>query len=524
MKIAIYSRKSKQADQGDSIANQIAMCKDYAAAHFADCEFFIYRDEGFSGGNTDRPMFKKLIKDIGSKKFDVLVCYRLDRISRNVANFAETLEILNKHGVGFVSIKEQFNTTTPMGKAMMYISSVFAQLERDTIAERITDNLSALAKTGRFLGNITPQGYKKLRKNDHDGKQYNILAPDENEVGKIQMFFERYLEVQSLSKLEVQFRSEGIKTRNNKHYTPSSIKRILCHPVYAAADKRTYEYFKGQGCEVYDPPEKWGGTKGVQIYRYSKQYDEPKNWLIGVGEHEPLITSQRWIQVQEIIVNRKALTYRRPFGGIGLLNGILRCKNCGDYMRPASISGKTGHFYYKCCTKELSRALQCSIKNIRGDIFDKDIVEELRTLLKTNSNFLDGLQRRKQKSEKTAEKNKSEAAKHKAEIVKNEKIIESLVMRLAESGDNTVDKYISDQIKKLDERSSFLQRELLSLENKKEVLEVESLNIEIVNEAIAKINNPIFDENEFTIRRNILKTLIEKILWDGDGAEAIFYS
>ena len=524
MQIAIYSRKSKATDKGDSIGNQIAMCKDYANTHFKDCEFFIYEDEGFSGGNTDRPMFKQLTKDISKKKFDVLICYRLDRISRNVANFAETLNILDKNNVGFVSIKEQFDTTTPMGKAMMYISSVFAQLERDTIAERITDNLASLAKMGRFLGNLTPQGYKKLQKTTPDGKNYNILIPDETEVDKIKMFFEKYLEFQSLSKLHGDFRLNHIKTRNNKHYTPISIKRILCHPIYAVADKRTFDYFKGLGCEVYDPLEKWDGTKGVQVYRYSKQYDEPKNWLIGVGEHTPLISSRDWIQVQEIIKKRKSLAVRRAFGGVGLLNGIVRCKNCGDYMRPTSVSGKTGHFYYKCCTKEISRSLHCNSKNIRGDIFDKDIVSELRSLLKGDSNFLHKLQSKGQESDKIIKKNKIETAKYKSEIAKNEKAIENLVMRLTSSDDNTVSKYISNQIKKLDQLNSELQQSLLLLENKKETLEIESLNFEITNEAISKINNPTFDENEFIIRRNIIKTLVEKILWDGEAAEIIFYN
>ena len=87
MKIAIYARKSKLTEKGDSINNQISMCKNYAKLHFNNCNFIIYKDEGFSGGNTKRPMFKKLMKDINIKKFEVLIWYRLDRISRNVNDF-----------------------------------------------------------------------------------------------------------------------------------------------------------------------------------------------------------------------------------------------------------------------------------------------------------------------------------------------------------------------------------------------------------------------------------------------------
>ncbi|WP_373845456.1 recombinase family protein, partial [Clostridium sp.] len=142
MKAAIYSRKSKFTSKGESIGNQIEMCKEYCTKNFdGKIEFIIYEDEGFSGGNIDRPQFQKMILDAKGGKFDSLVCYRLDRISRNVADFSATLELLEQHNISFVSIKEQFDTSTPMGKAMVYIASVFAQLERETIAERVRDNM-----------------------------------------------------------------------------------------------------------------------------------------------------------------------------------------------------------------------------------------------------------------------------------------------------------------------------------------------------------------------------------------------
>ncbi|MEF9958477.1 MAG: recombinase family protein [Niameybacter sp.] len=181
MKVAIYSRKSKTSDKGESIDNQIHMCKEYAAAHFEDPEFSIFEDEGFSGGNINRPQFKILIDEIKKGMYDVLMCYRLDRISRNVSDFSSTLDLLTKHSIGFVSIKENFDTTTPMGRAMIHISSVFAQLERETIAERVTDNLLELAKLGRWLGGTSPLGYKSQKVSYETGgktKYYSILEQD----------------------------------------------------------------------------------------------------------------------------------------------------------------------------------------------------------------------------------------------------------------------------------------------------------------------------------------------------------
>lgn len=109
MKIAIYSRKSKFTDKGDSIENQIEMCKEFAENHFESPEYIIYEDEGFSGGSTNRPRFLQMLKDAKEKKFDVLICYRLDRVSRNIADFTALIDELEKNNISFVSVREQFD-------------------------------------------------------------------------------------------------------------------------------------------------------------------------------------------------------------------------------------------------------------------------------------------------------------------------------------------------------------------------------------------------------------------------------
>ncbi len=121
----------------------------------------MYEDEGFSGGNLERPQFRMMMRDAQKKNFAAIVVYRLDRISRNIGDFAKLIEELNTLKIAFVSIKEQFDTSSPMGRAMMYISSVFSQLERETIAERIRDNMHELSKTGRWLGGTTPTGMNR---------------------------------------------------------------------------------------------------------------------------------------------------------------------------------------------------------------------------------------------------------------------------------------------------------------------------------------------------------------------------
>lgn len=161
--IAIYSRKSKFTGKGESIDNQIELCKQYISSHIPDISpenIRIFEDEGFLGGHLDRPQFQEMMSQAKSEKLSHIVCYRLDRVSRNIGDFATLIEELNDLKVDFISIKEQFDTSSPMGRAMMYIASVFSQLERETIAERIRDNMHELAKTGRWLGGTSPTGYK----------------------------------------------------------------------------------------------------------------------------------------------------------------------------------------------------------------------------------------------------------------------------------------------------------------------------------------------------------------------------
>ena len=158
MKVAIYSRKSKFTGKGDSIENQVQLCTEYAK-NLGVTDILVYEDEGFSGKNINRPQFMKMMEDAKLKKFDTIICYRLDRISRNVSDFSSLIDELSSLSIGFISIKEQFDTTTPMGRAMMFISSVFAQLERETISERVRDNMRELAKDGKWLGGQLPLGY-----------------------------------------------------------------------------------------------------------------------------------------------------------------------------------------------------------------------------------------------------------------------------------------------------------------------------------------------------------------------------
>ena len=250
--IAIYSRKSKFTGKGESIGNQVDMCKEYVRLHYGEKALetaIVFEDEGFSGGNTNRPAFQRMMAQIERGEIGTLVVYRLDRVSRNVSDFSGLIENLKRKDITFVSIRENFDTSTPMGRAMMYIASVFSQLERETIAERIRDNMHELAKTGRWLGGNTPTGYmsESVKSVTVDGKTKKAcklkLIPGEAEI--VKTIFDLFTQTGSLTMTEAELLKRRLLTKNEKQFTRFAVKAILQNPVYMIAD------------EVYDGYASW---------------------------------------------------------------------------------------------------------------------------------------------------------------------------------------------------------------------------------------------------------------------------
>lgn len=167
MVIGIYPRKSVYRDNSESIKVQIRLCKEYAKIMYKGekLDFRVYgKDEGFSGKNTKRPSFQELMRDVKSNLLDVVMVYRLDRISRNVSEFSEMYDIMHAHNVTFLSVKESFDTSTPIGRTVMYILAAFSQFERESTSERVADNMHSLGASGKWTGGKLPAGMSSIGK------------------------------------------------------------------------------------------------------------------------------------------------------------------------------------------------------------------------------------------------------------------------------------------------------------------------------------------------------------------------
>ena len=536
-RFAVYSRKSRFTGKGESIENQIELCRRYINLNYPNASeknIFIYEDEGFSGGNTDRPQFKKMMDDASEKKFNVLICYRLDRISRNIGDFAKLIDRLGELGISFESIKEKFDTDSSLGRAMMYIASVFSQLERETIAERIRDNMHELAKTGRWLGGNTPTGYRSVQVQTItvDGKKRSscMLKIEESEMTAVKKIFEKFLESESLTAVETYMIQNHIKTRKGKDFSRFSIKGILRNPVYMIADSDAWEYLSVLGAEIFAEKSDFDGNCGVMAYNKTLQKKgktnkirDIKEWIITTGRHKGVVSGKEWKQVQECLERNSVKAYRKPKNNTALLSGLLYCGDCGHYMRPKIYNSfyKDGEkkFSYLCEMKEKSRRSECSVSNPAGNELDAEVIKEISKLEEDKKELYYILNKAKKTFSDGRESNTEIEELNEGLNVNNRKIA-SLVENLTELETTVADKYIIKKIEELHAENELLKKRLYELiktsENKK------SVDVNYITDTLT-VWESVIKLIEVRERREVVRTIVDKIIWDGESAHIYFF-
>ena len=529
--VAIYSRKSKFTGKGESIDNQIELCKQYINAHFPCVDkdnIFVYEDEGFSGGHTERPQFKKMMVDAKTKKFSAIVCYRLDRISRNIGDFAKLIEELDGLEISFISIKEQFDTSSPMGRAMMYISSVFSQLERETIAERIRDNMHELSKTGRWLGGITPTGYvsESIQNITVDGKtkkacKLKILS-DEAKI--VQQIFKVFLETNSLTKTETFLIQNGYRTKNDKMFSRFAVRNILTNPVYMMADEDAYNYLTSNNVNLFSDKTDFDGKHGVMAYNRTiqkagraHQIRPMEEWIVSVGKHTALISGADWVLTQERLEQNTSKSFRKPRSNVALLSGLLYC-TCGDYMRPKLSQRKDASseliFSYICAMKEKSRSHNCTMKNVNGNMLDKAICEEIKKLGSDSSEFVKQLELGRKQFEGNRAEYENNLEKLQERLTENEKEISGLVSTLAKASGTSPEDYILKQIDELHHKGEIIQSHIKELRSLAATHALSDIEFDVIRQMLSSFRDTL-DNMDVEQKRAALRAFVKRIIWDG---------
>jgi len=213
-----------------------------------------YDDGGFSGGSLDRPGLQKLLADIRERQIDIVVVYKVDRLTRSLTDFAKLVELFDAHGVAFVSVTQSFNTTTSMGRLTLNVLLSFAQFEREVTGERIRDKIAASKKKGLWVGGVVPLGYEvKDRK----------LMVNEEEAATVRLIFSRYLDLGSLSALQRDLREQGIVTRKRtlssgrtigaRALTNGPLAHMLRNRMYLGEINHRDKSYRGEHAPIIDP-------------------------------------------------------------------------------------------------------------------------------------------------------------------------------------------------------------------------------------------------------------------------------
>jgi DNA invertase Pin-like site-specific DNA recombinase len=534
--IAIYSRKSRFTGKGESVGNQEELCRSYIRTAFGDGyadSAVVFEDEGFSGGNLNRPGFQKMMKAARAHRFRAVVVYRLDRISRSIGDFAGLIQELGRLQIDFVSIRESFDTSSPMGRAMMYIASVFSQLERETIAERIRDNLHELAKTGRWLGGTTPTGYtsESIKSVTVDGKSKRSchlkLIPEEAEL--VRRIYRLYEQTDSLTATEAELLRTHTRTKTGREFTRFSIRAILQNPVYLLADQDAYRYFADRQAELCSDPEAFDGVRGILAYHRTEQekgrptvYLPVSQWIISVGRHPGIIPAPVWIRVQESLERNKSGAYRKPRSNQALLTGLLRCR-CGGRMYPklSRRVTETGEeaFRYVCKQRERSRGALCDCASANGNALDAAVLEQLGNL-NESEDYLSRLEKGRSLFAGSREARDGELEELRRQQAEARRKMTALVDSLADFADSDAAGPVKERIEELHAAAARLQTRITERESLRDQNALDDGTFENLRRRLGSLRDCV-DHMTVEQRRRTVRRLVGEVVWDGQCARVV---
>jgi DNA invertase Pin-like site-specific DNA recombinase len=343
LRCAVYTRKSTEEGlemEFNSLDAQREACEAYIASQKAEGWLLVpdrYDDGGFSGGTLERPGLKRLMADIEARLVDVIVVYKIDRLSRSLMDFARLVEVFDRNAVTFVSVTQSFNTTTSMGRLTLNILLSFAQFEREVTGERIRDKFAASRKKGMWMGGWAPLGY------DIRDRKLIVNAP---EAAHIQFVFERFARLGSVTKLIPILAAEGITAKSGKPVDKGYLYRIISNPVYVGEARH----------------------KGTSY----------------PGEHEAIIDRAVWRRVQGILKEnpRKRAANSRARTP-ALLKGLIFGPT-GTAMTPTHTrrNGKLYRYYLDMDVLKRGAAPGPVSRIAAGDV-ERAVIEQLRAILRT---------------------------------------------------------------------------------------------------------------------------------------------
>ncbi len=363
---AIYKRVSTvhQLDKA-SLPVQESELINYCKYALGIDSYEIFEDAGYSAKNTDRPDYQRMMARIKTGEFSHLVVWKIDRISRNLLDFAAMYSELKDLGVTFVSKNEQFDTSNAMGEAMLKIILVFAELERNMTSERVTQVLMSRAKDGIWNGGKAPYAYS------YD-KETNTFSIVEDEKKVVLFVYDTYEATESLLLTTKAVNERGIVSRNGKAWSPVTIRNMLVNPFYSGTLRYNYR----------------------DITRSKTMYIKPETeWVLVEDHHEPIVSKERQAHVMAILESKRrgggklGLTYQRK--NVHIFGGLLKCGYCGSNMASTvdTRERKNGVKPSVYCCSRRRRFSDCQNKYVSDLTLGPFVFNFIANLIKAANSF-----------------------------------------------------------------------------------------------------------------------------------------
>lgn len=519
---AIYARKSKDTEQGESIDSQINRCKD--VCKMRDWDYKVYEDFNISGATLERPAFINMMNDVKSGEIQNIVCYKLDRISRSVNDFSHLIEELNHLDVGFICLKEQFDTSTPMGRAMMYITSVFAQLERETIAERVKDNMIDRFKAGKWNGGPVPFGFDAERNTfEVDGRKKNVskLTINENEAEIVTRLYSWYLELDgSVRNVATRANESGLRTKRDAYWLDNQTSRILKNPLYCKNDVVVYDYFNAHtDVNIVNLREEFDGASALMFYNRRKAHKkttrdrDESEWILAIGNHKGIIPGEIFVKAQLKLAENKIKAPRLGKSTKTVLTGLVKCGKCGSNMIVSAANGPNDKsrpylIYFRCYAKERKMQSLCDNNSMRADKLEKIVLDQVLRLCSSDNTLDDLLEKMKNKSDDKSVDITVKRNELNSKLKNVDKEISNLVDALSKK--LIPESLITSKYNELEKEKELLKTNLNKLEIDSVCSVEEVYNIDKIKGYLTTLKSN-YDGFDYDKKRELLNSIIEKI-------------
>ena len=363
MAIVFYARKSVERENSISCETQLEYCKMMIRPDERDEKIITFVDNGFSGGNVNRDGFQKMMRLVKQGRVKKVIVYKLDRISRSLSDFVNILQDFKAHKVEFVSSQESFDTSSPYGEMIVKLLMVFAEFERTSIINRVTQAYAHRSEMGFYMGGRQPYGFELVPTTIHNIKTKK-LSPIPAEVEQIRYVFEVYAqESVSLRRLLDILVAEGKQPLNGSSWTTAKLSALLKNPIYVKADSDVYDYFDRHGAQMITDVSLFTGEYGAQLYGHTKHDPDTSDWSdmrLVLLTHSGIVDSDIWLKCQRKLEKNRQVgnSVSNP---TSWLAGKVVCEKCGHTM--TTIKGKinkngeirryfncTGRSHKKTCT------------------------------------------------------------------------------------------------------------------------------------------------------------------------------